>query len=465
MRAWARIPLQLATLGLLLFIAAAAVVTGAYYYVEPSLPTADELRAVQFQTPLRVNSRDGQLITQYGEEKRLIAEFEDIPQSVKNAIVAAEDDRFYQHSGIDLVSTLRAILNYGLSLVTGSGERVAGGSTITQQVPRTMELISRDYGVGRKVAEIFLAFRIEREFTKDEILGLYLNTYFFGQSSFGVVQAARTYFNKDLSDLTLSEVAIIAGIPTAPSVNNPYNSPANAERRRAYVLRRMEELDYIDAAERQQALAEPIISQKFGVELELDAGYIGDMAIGFCQARFGDRACREDGLVIYTTVESRAQRAGNAALRGALDAYDRNHGYRGPLGHFDLASIGLGEVVPASGDGPGVDRSPDPSNESGEAASSRVAFDPGSTEVLNTLLGDFPDRFEAEAGLVLSVDETQAEVYLRSAGVVQVGLDAVSWAAPYINDDRSGTAKFRRPARAGPGAGTQRAYQRNRHFR
>ena len=277
MRAWLRIPLQLATLGLIAAIMATAVVTGAYYYVEPELPTAAELRqqTSSFQTPLSITSRDGHLIAQYGEQKRIPAELEDIPLLLREAVLAAEDDSFYEHRGIDVLSTIRAVLNYGLSFVTGD-PRVPGGSTITQQITRTTNLLTTEYAIGRKVAEIFLAFRIEREFEKDEILKIYLNTYFFGQSSYGVVTAARTYFDKDLSQLSLSDIAIIAGILPRPSEYNPYNGPEIAVVRRDYVLRRMYELGYITAEQRAQARVVPIVSQKFAPQSELQAGYVGD---------------------------------------------------------------------------------------------------------------------------------------------------------------------------------------------
>jgi len=433
MNAWLRIPLKLIAAGLLTFVAAAAVITGAFYYVEPSLPSADELRVAsrRFQTPLSIYSRDGRLMGQYGEQLRTPARLAEIPQNLKDAIIAAEDDQFYSHGGIDLVSTVRAVLNYGLHFVTRSSDRVPGGSTITQQITRTTNLLERDYDLGRKIAEIFLAFRIEQEFTKDEILELYLNTYFFGQRSYGVAAAARTYFNKELSELTLSEAAIIAGTPTAPSVNNPYNGPENAERRRAYVLRRMEELGYIDAGEREAALGEPIVSQKFDVELELAAGYVIDMVIAECRARLGSEACSTAGITIKTTIDSRAQGAANAALQSALEAYDRKHGYRGAIGRFDLASIGLGA------DDGGAEPAAEPAAETVLAADLEgVEFDAEPEEILSTLLGDFPDRFGAEAGVVLAVDDANAEVYLRSQGVVSVGIDAVDWARRYVSADR-----------------------------
>lgn len=406
MRAWLRIPLQVVTLGLLVALALVAVVTGAYYYSEPSLPSATELRQASssLQIPLNVYSRDGRLMQQYGEQLRTPADFDEIPLILRQGVIAAEDDQFYQHSGIDLLSTIRAVFNYTISTVIGSNERVPGASTITQQIARTTNLLDRDYALGRKIKEIFLAFRIEEEFTKDEILRLYLNTYFFGQRSYGVVSAARTYFNKSLADLTLSEVAIIAGIPTAPSRNNPYTSPENAASRRRYVLRRMFELGYITAAEREAALAEPIVSELHDIELELSASYVADMAYQWCQRRFGKAACDTSGLTITTTIDSRLQRAANAALTRTLEAYDQNHGYRGPIARIDP------ETLPE---------------------------DPAELqEVLDELLGDYPNQFDSEAAVVVAVDDMLADVYMRSAGFVSIGVDAVSWAGQYVTDDR-----------------------------
>jgi penicillin-binding protein 1A len=417
MTAWLRIPLQLVSLGLAALVAATAVVAGAYFYVEPSLPAAAELRDVRFQTPMSVYSRDGRLMTQFGEQLRTPAEFDEIPLLLKQAIIAAEDDRFYEHDGIDLISTIRAFVNYGIQFVTRSSDRVPGGSTITQQITRTTDLLSRDYAVGRKVSEIFLAFRIEREFTKDEILGLYLNTYFFGQRSYGVVTAARTYFNKEPSQLSLAEAAVIAGIPTAPSRNNPFTSPENAAVRRAYVLRRMHELGYIDRVEREAALKEPILSQKFDVDIELSAGYVAAMAYDWCQQRFGKETCDISGIRITTTIDSRLQRAANQALRDGLMTYDRNHGYRGPIGRVDFEALGLfGEP------------------EDGEEQAGNPAT------VLDTLLADYPDQYGTETAIVLAVNDAYAEVYFGNRGVVSVGFDAVSWAREFVGDYSQGSA-------------------------
>lgn len=418
MNVWLRIPLQFLALGSLGLVTVLAVVFGSYFYVEPGLPEAEELReaASAGQIPLRVLAADGSMMRQYGESREP-ADLEDIPERLRQAIIAAEDDRFYKHAGIDPISTARAILNYGIKLATGSDERIPGGSTITQQVTRTTELLSySDRGLSRKIPEIFLAFRIESEFTKDEILELYLNTYFFGQSSYGVVAAAQTYFNKRLPELSLSEIAVIAGIPTAPSSNNPYNGPENAARRRSYVLRRMHELGHINTAEREAALAEPIISQKFGPTQQLEAEYVTDQVYEWCQQRMGKAACDKAGLTITTTIISREQRAMNDALRNTLETYDRNHGYRGPLGQIDFALLESGE------------------NDDAEAGADSF------TAKLDTLLGDYEAENGAVPAVVLEVNGAYSNVYLQDHGFASVGFDAVSWARRYVTDVQQGTA-------------------------
>jgi penicillin-binding protein 1A len=384
-----------------------ALLTGAYLYVEPSLPDAAELRDVQFQIPMSIYSRDGRLMQQYGEQKRTPVPYEEIPEVIKEAFLAAEDDRFFDHSGIDYAGILRGAIYF----VTRPGERVPGGSTITQQVSRTANLMSRDYSLVRKFKEAILAFRIESEFTKEEILGLFLNTTFFGQRANGIASAAQTYFNKEVDELTLGEVAIIAGIPQGPSIMNPYNSPENAAARRAYVLRRMLELGYIDAAEREAALAEPIVSQKFGLETELSADYIAQMAYEWAVARFGKEVADSSGLNVVTTVDSRLQSAANDALRAALESYDRNHGYRGPLANVDLTGL-----------------------ESDADAPDGTAF----FAALDDLLADYPEQYDSEAAVVVAVNDVFADVYLASVGLVSLGVDSLSWARAYIDDDRQG---------------------------
>jgi penicillin-binding protein 1A len=401
-------------------VALAATVIGGYYYVQPSLPTADELRDVRLQIPLRVYTRDGRLMGQFGDQMRTPVPYAQIPPLLVNAVLAAEDDHFFEHSGLDFAGIARGVFRF---IVTGGTERVPGGSTITQQVTRTTNLLSRDYSLVRKFKEAILALRIEREFTKEEILELYLNTTFFGQHSYGVATAARKYFGKDLGDLTLSEAAIIAGIPQGPSIMNPISSPENAKRRRAYVLRRMHELGEIGDAEYAAALDEPVESARHGLELATPAPYVAEMVRVEMVRRFG-QAAYTAGLRVTTTVDSRLQSVANAAVRSALQAYDRRHGYRGPIAHIDL---------PGADEAGGPDRADGP-----DGASAPAAADGPGEAWLAEALADYPPVVGLLTGVVLSADDLGAEVYFPGRGRQAIDLDAVAWAAPYVNDDRVG---------------------------
>ena len=385
-----------------LVLAFTAVLFGGYYYVEPSLPLAEELRDIRLQIPLRVYSRDGRLMQQFGEQKRTPVPYEDVPEILVAAVLAAEDDRFFEHPGLDWAHTAKAAFDFARAGM--GGERVPGGSTITQQVAREY-FLTREYQLVRKFKELILALRIEREFSKQEILELFFNTTFFGQGSYGVVAAARTYFDKRLDELSLSDAAILAGIPQGPSIMNPVYSPENAAGRRAYVLRRLYELGEIARTEYDEALAVRIVSRRYGQETQLDAPYIAEMARAETIRRFGLIAY-EAGLKVTTTVDSRLQNEANAAVRDALIAYDERHGYRGPVARIGLA-------------GGGDDSS---------AGASRWA----------ELLEDYSDPAGFELGLVLGVDETEALVYVRGQGYQTNGLEAVGWAAPFITDNAVG---------------------------
>lgn len=387
-------------------VALAAVVSGVYYYVRPGVPDAAEFREIRFQIPLSVYSRDGRLMAQIGEQFRTPVRYADIPPRLVRAFLAAEDDKFFEHSGIDYPGTLKAIFNY----ITHPGKDVPGGSTITQQIPETMNFLSRNSTLAKKFKEWFLALRLEHEFTKEEILELYLNTAFFGQRSYGVIAAARTYFNKELGDLTLSEMAILAGIPPAPSNYNPYNGPDLAAIRRAYVLRRLDELGWISDAERTAALAEPIESKLYGQQTGLKADYVAEMVRAEMIRRFGP-AAYTNGLEVTTTIDSRLQEAANQSLRETLIDYDRRHGYRGPVRQIDLGQAGV-------------------LDESGTLDTGRI----------DAILADYGAVLDLQAGLVLDVGDTIATIYLRGLGVTPIALDAVDWARPYLTEGSTGQA-------------------------
>ncbi len=387
-----------------LALSVAAIVIGGYYYVAPSLPRAEELRDIQIQVPLQVYTRDGRLLAEFGEMKRTPVAYEDVPPMLISAILAAEDEHFFEHHGVDYRGVIRGALNE----LSPSGSTV-GGSTITQQVTRTLNVLTRaglSSGLQRfvqKFKEWILAFRIEREFSKQEILALYLNTTYFGQRSYGVATAARTYFGKDLSELTISEAAILAGIPQRPTDWNPVASQQRAAARRAYVLRRMRETGAINAQEYQVALAEPVESKRYGAQTQLEAPYVAEMVRAEMFRRYG-AAAYTAGLKVTTTIDSRLQKAANRAMHDTLMAYDERHGYRGPLAHVEL---------PTSADGE----------------------DALAPEALGALLEDYPRQLDYEAAVVVAADEASAALFFSAYGVQTVGLDAVEWAAPFVNDD------------------------------
>src|SRR6478735_5105206 len=303
---------------------------GAYQYLAAEIPDAAALRNVKTQLPLRVFSRDGKLIAQIGEQRRIPVAWADIPPVLIDAFLAAEDDRFYDHPGVDWQGLARA----ALSNVTTGGMH-EGGGTITMQLARNTVLTS-ERTLRRKLKEVFLARRLEHEFTKKEILTLYLNRIFLGQRAYGVGAAAGVYFNKPVGALTLPEAALIAGLPRSPSRDNPVASIDRARDRRAYVLRRMLETGKINAAAQRSALEAPIESRMHGPAIELDAPYVAEMARADMLRRYGAGALL-DGYRVYTTIDSRLQAAADVATRRAILEYDRRHGYRGPLETLDAA--------------------------------------------------------------------------------------------------------------------------------
>ena len=326
-----RVLLALAIPLVLLAFGAVLAPIGAYYYLAPTLPDVATLRDMRMQVPLRIYSRDGRLLAQIGEQRRVPVGFAEIPKQLIDAFLAAEDDRFYEHSGIDAGGMLRAVYVSALNR-----EARQGGSTITMQLARNM-FLTPEKQIRRKLREIFLALRIESEFSKQEILTLYLNKIFLGNRSYGVAAAAEVYFGKPLKELSLAEMATIAGLPKAPSTINPIASPERALNRRAYVLRRMLDDGHISQAEHDAAAQEPMESQEHGPRVEIDAPYVAEMVRAELVSRFGEDAYSA-GYRVTTTIDSRLQHAADWALRATLLEYDRRHGYRGALAHADPAS-------------------------------------------------------------------------------------------------------------------------------
>jgi len=367
---------------------------GAYQFLEPEIPDAAELRHVPVQLPLAVYSRDNRLIAQIGEQRRVPVEWQEIPPVLVDAFLAAEDDRFFEHPGVDWQGLVRA----ALSNVSAGGVR-EGGGTITMQLARNTVLTS-ERTLRRKLKEVFLALRLEREFTKQEILTLYMNRIFLGQRAYGVGAASQVYFDKRPADLTLAEAALIAGLPRSPSLDNPAASVERARNRRAYVLRRMQETGKIDAARRAEAEAVPILARIHGPVVELDAPYVAEMVRLEMLNRFGEAALT-NGYRVTTTVDSRLQVAAMTAARRTMLEYERRHGYRGPLDRLDAARL----------------------------------QDPAA---IADLFRRHPGRGDLVVGLVIRVDAKSAIVQRRNGVAAELRWEDLDWARPALPDDRLG---------------------------
>jgi len=355
-----------------------------FVYLEPSLPTTQAMRNIEMQVPLRVYSRSGGLIAQIGEQRRIPVTYEQIPDLVKHAFLAAEDDRFFEHHGIDYIGVVRAAL---VDLI--SGNKTQGASTITMQAARNM-FLTFDKTVRRKLQEMFVTYEMEHAFTKQEIFSLYLNKIFFGQRAYGVAAAAETFFGKSLDELSVAEAATIAGVPKAPSIYNPIVNPRLAMGRRSYVLRRMRELHFIDPATADAANSEPMQARQHALLYDVEAPYIAEMARLEVRQKFGAEA-ESEGYRVYTTIDGRLQAAAVRAVRIGLIEYDRRHGWRGPVGHVDSAET----ANPAQ---------------------------------LEEQIGEYGSVGDLTPAIVVSVGDKSARVYVKSRGFAQIDWDGLSWA-------------------------------------
>ena len=363
--------LGLATLGIL------------YWLISPRLPDVQELRNVQLQVPLSIYSRDGRLISVIGETRRFPVAIEDVPEHVKQTFIAIEDARFYEHPGVDWRGIARAVW-----LLATTDGRVPGGSTITQQVARQF-FLSTEYSYTRKLTEIFLALKMERELSKDEILELYLNKSFFGNRAYGIVAAAEYYYGKPLDQLSLAEAATLASIPKFPSSGNPIINPERALVRRNYVLQRMREEGMISEAEEQAARAEPMNASPHEPKIEVEAPYVAEMVRAEMEQRFGAEATTS-GLSVYTTLDGDDQMAAVRSLQAGLLEYDRRHGYRGPEAQLDLPA--------------------------GEPAAE-----------LRKRLRPYPTLGGLQAALVTAVQGDRAEVLTAGGTVFELDAEATRW--------------------------------------
>ncbi len=324
-------------------------------YFLPQLPATKDIMQIQLSVPLRIYAANSELIAEYGEKRRLPITIEDTPQNLLNAILASEDANFYHHSGVSFTGILRAILaNFR------SGEHGQGASTITMQVARNY-FLTREKTYTRKFKEVLLAFKLEKQLEKQQILELYVNKIFLGHRAYGFGSAAQVYYGKLLSELELAQLAMLAGLPKAPSSNNPISNPVRALKRRNYVLGRMLKLGYITQYQYENALIRPVTAKRHATKPDIHAPYIAEMVRDYMVENYGEEETYSAGYNVYTTINADFQRAANQALFSGLVTYDERHGFRGAIGHatVDISSDrdslnqqlskyhSVGELVPA----------------------------------------------------------------------------------------------------------------------
>ncbi|WP_353517851.1 penicillin-binding protein 1A [Thalassotalea sp. SU-HH00458] len=391
---------------LTLFGLAALVIT--YFLLRSELPSVESLKNLQWQTPMKIYSADGQLMNQFGEKKRIPLTLDEMPKQLINAILATEDDRFYLHFGVDPIGMTRAVIGQLI------GQNKGGASTITMQVARNF-FLTREQTYIRKIREIFTAFHIEYLLSKDEILALYMNKIPLGHRSFGFGAAAQVYYNKDVKDLTLAQIAVLAGLPKAPSTLNPISRPDRALSRRAVVLQRMLVTDYITREEFEQAINAPITAKKHGAIIELSAPYAAEMAHQEMIDRYGKEQAYTGGYKVFTTVTSKLQKSAEHAVISNLLNYDLRHGYRGPIMSLRPQGDQHEEIE-------------------------IVEIDPLNINEIEDALSDiesYPPLFPA---VVTKVEEQSIEVTLPNNQVERINWQGLSWAREYINDDKQGPA-------------------------
>ena len=371
-------------------------ITGIYFYYSPQIPSVSELKNTQLNLPLRVYSKDDQLIAEFGQHRRRPVKYDQVPDNLRNAFISIEDSRFYKHKGVDFKGIARAIVS-----AAKSGRVSQGASTITMQVARNFYL-TNERTVDRKLREALLALKIEDELNKEEILELYLNKIFLGKRSYGVGSAAEIYYGKKVEELTLAQSAMIAGLPKAPSKYNPVRNPKRAKQRRDYILKRMFELNYIDEADYQTALSETLTAKIHNVENETYAPYMAEMARTDAIRRYGEENIYKLGLKIYTTLDSAEQNNAIQTLRKNLLSYTKRHGYRGAEDKVELSSF-------------------------------------KTTKEKQDKLKKYKVFAKLYPALVINSEKKEAtlEVYKESKPI-KITLKQMSWARKYINENRRG---------------------------
>ncbi|MCW8090924.1 penicillin-binding protein 1A [Alteromonas sp. ASW11-130] len=415
---------------LILFIIVSTLIgsialVGIYFYIKPDLPSVTVLKDVRLQTPMRIYTQDGKLISQYGVKRRIPVKLEDVPQELINAVIATEDSRFYTHYGIDPIGIVRAAFNLAIT-----GEKQQGASTLSMQLARGF-FLTREKTYIRKIKEIFIALHMEQELSKQEILELYLNKVELGHRAFGFGAAAQVYYGKTLSELSLAQVATLAGLPQAPSVLNPISRPDRSIARRRVVLLRMLDENLISKAQFDEAVSQPVTARKHGAEIEVDAPYLANLIYSEMIEIYGKEEAETGGYQVYATAPSDLQKAAQDAVVRNIHDYDERHGYRGPTEYLwneplaedahpdDESETQTDEVLP-QGDNKHRTRA-DWDNESIVSALKQVkSFTPLVPAVV----------LEVEAQSIVVMDRTGTQRVIEWAGL--------DWARAYITDSRQG---------------------------
>ncbi|MBU9516140.1 penicillin-binding protein 1A [Burkholderia multivorans] len=382
-------------------IVGALIVGYALVVMAPQLPSLDALTNYQPKVPLRVFTADHVLIGEFGEERRSLVRFQDIPDVMKKAVLAIEDYRFYEHGGVDFVGILRA----GVADLMHGGAR-QGASTITMQVARNF-FLSSEKTYTRKIYEMLLAYKIEKALTKDQILELYMNQIYLGQRAYGFAAAARVYFGKDLKDITLAEAAMLAGLPKAPSAYNPVVNPKRAKVRQEYILKRMLEIGYITQPQYEQAVKEEIHVRTPGNQYAVHGEYVAEMVRQMMYQQYKDETYTR-GLTVTTTINSADQEAAYQAVRRGILDYERRHGYRGPEGTINL---------PPAGD--------------------------ERDEAIDDALADHPDNGDLQSAVVLSAAPNAVDVQFVGGATTRIGAAGLRFVSGALSARANNTLRIR----------------------
>ncbi|HNN07712.1 MAG TPA: penicillin-binding protein 1A [Azospira sp.] len=398
---WVLYPFILLAGLMLMGVAVVAIVLVLTY---PNLPTLEVLTDYRPKIPLRVYTADGHLIGEFGEERRSIVQIEDVPPVMKQAILAAEDERFYQHGGIDTLGMLRAAI---MNLTSGGKKQ--GASTITQQVARNF-FLSSEKTYTRKLYEVLLSFKIEHNLTKDQILELYVNQIYLGQRAYGFAAAASIYFGKPLKDLTAAEAAMLAGLPKAPSAFNPVVNPKRAKLRQQYVLRRMKEMGALDEKQHEAALKQTLVVKRETNDYAVHAEHVAEMARQMAADRFPEDVYSR-GLRVFTTITRADQAAAYAALRRGVFDYDRRHGYRGAESYVDLKDVKSDQ-----------------------------------DEALDEILADIYGGEDLSPAIVLAANPKEVKAYRKGGDLITLSGDALKFANRMLDEKAPPNKRIRRGA-------------------